>query len=213
MFSLRLPSRHVAHFLCLGLGLALLAPAARAGGGNIMPPSAKPDGYSLADMSEALAYFTSSGNNSAYYPDTPFQILYIDYATGSLNFTVDPGTKFFVPVFGIDDSPPIWGDFPSGPAGVRNYLLSDEEVGVKDAEIVVDGKATSLSADYAAYANTPGLLDGGGNHFIQVGAFLTPLTKGTHTVTIRVYADGDAIDPIIPGGVWSFEVSYTVTVR
>ena len=45
-----------------------------------------------------------------------------------------------------------------------------------------------------------GLLDGGGSHFIQIGAFLSPLSKGTHTVTIRATLDGAALG----GAVFSF---------
>ena len=48
---------------------------ARAG---VLPASAKPLGYSLTDMTGLLALFTTSGNDPAYYPDTPFQILYVD---------------------------------------------------------------------------------------------------------------------------------------
>jgi hypothetical protein len=46
------------------------------GGSGVLPASAKPFGYSLADMTSLLAVFTTSGNNPAYFPDTPFQILY-----------------------------------------------------------------------------------------------------------------------------------------
>ena len=60
-------------------GLVLAARAAFAdGGGNVQPPKAKPHGYSLTDMASAIALFSTSGNNSQYYPDTPFQLLYED---------------------------------------------------------------------------------------------------------------------------------------
>jgi hypothetical protein len=42
----------------------------------VLPASATPFGYSRADMTRLLALFTTSGNNPAYYPDTPFQILH-----------------------------------------------------------------------------------------------------------------------------------------
>src|SRR5271169_1095243 len=44
------------------------------GGGNVQPPSAKSHGYSLDDMAKLMALFSTSNNNLAYYPATPFQI-------------------------------------------------------------------------------------------------------------------------------------------
>ena len=79
------------------------------GGGAILPATARPSGYTLEDMAEELAYFSTSGNDLTYYPHTPFQILY----TGPTNnFTAPAGTRFFVPILFIDDSPPVLGNFP-----------------------------------------------------------------------------------------------------
>ena len=50
------------------------------GGSGVLPASAKPFGYSLADMTRLLAVFTTSGNVEAFHPDTPFQILFVDPA-------------------------------------------------------------------------------------------------------------------------------------
>ncbi len=195
--------------MVLGLAVALSAKPAFAGGGNVLPPTAKPSGYSLAAMADALAYFSTSFNDPAYYPKTPFQILYLN---GTNSFTVKTGTQFFVPLLFITDSPPLLGDFPADASETAAYYFSEEELGLNYAEIEVDGKVTSLSPDYAAGpTNSPGLLDGGGSHYTQLGAFLTPLSKGTHTVTIRFYADGDALDPF--GGVFEFENTYTVIVK
>jgi hypothetical protein len=61
----------------------VLAPQARAAadigrrGTGVLPPSATPEGYSRTDMTRLLALFTTSGNKLKYYPDTPFQILYV----------------------------------------------------------------------------------------------------------------------------------------
>jgi hypothetical protein len=188
---------------------ALWARPALADDGPVLPATATPAGYSLADMAAEMAYFSTSGNNSSLYPDTPFQVLYVDSATGTNTFTVRTGTKFFVPLAFIDDSPPILGDFPTDPSEAADYVFSPMELGAHDLEIVVDGQATSLGPDYVAGpVFAPGLLDGGGSHFIQIGAFLTPLAKGTHTVTIQGVLDGDAI-----GGVFAFQISYTVIVQ
>ena len=195
----------------LGIVIGLAAPGkfARAEGGNVMPPEAKPYGYSLGDVAKAIAYFTASGNNEALKPNTPFQILYLN---GTNAFTVKTGTKFFVPLFGFDDSPPVLGQFPTTQEEAEFYFFDQSEVGVEFAEIVVDGQVTEIGPEYAsAPATTPNLPDGGGSHFAQVGAFLTPLSKGTHSVTIRFLADGDALAPI--GGIFAFEATYTVTVR
>jgi hypothetical protein len=59
------------------------APAAATSGRHeaaVLPPSAQPLGYSRADMTRLLAQFTSFGNDPKYYPDTPFQVLYVDPA-------------------------------------------------------------------------------------------------------------------------------------
>jgi hypothetical protein len=188
---------------------ALWARPAVADDGDVLPATATPAGYSLADMAAELAYFSTSGNDSSRYPDTPFQILYVDPHTGTNTFTVGTRTKFFVPLAYVDDSPPILGDFPTDPSQAGDYVFSPRELGGHDLQIVVDGQATTLGPDYVAgpvYA--PGLLDGGGSHFIQIGAFLAPLSKGTHTVRIRGVFDGDAI-----GGVYQFDISYTVIVQ
>ena len=43
---------------------------------NVLPPKATPLGWSLDDMANAVANFSISGNDPAYYPETPFQIIY-----------------------------------------------------------------------------------------------------------------------------------------
>jgi hypothetical protein len=53
-------------------------PAAPFDGGQVMPPSATPLGFSLRDMAAKTAQFTTSGNNPQFFPTTPFQILYDD---------------------------------------------------------------------------------------------------------------------------------------
>ena len=179
-------------------------------GGRVLPPTATPAGYSLADMAEELAYFDTSGNNLLYYPNIPFQVLYVSPTN---TFTVTAGTMFFVPVAFTDDSPPILGDFPEDEDDVEEYVFSEEQLGAHDLEIVVDGRVTSIGPEYVAGpVFAPGLLDGGGSNFIQIGAFLTPLSKGTHTVTIRGIFDGDVVLAAF-GGPFSFEDTYTVIVK
>jgi hypothetical protein len=69
-------ARIVALLLALGLG-PTVAPAHEEDndGGHVLPPGARPDGFSLEDMARLMGQFTTSGNDLKYYPKTPFQIL------------------------------------------------------------------------------------------------------------------------------------------
>ena len=205
--------------LGISLGIACCGELAYAGGGNILPPTAKPLGLSLKDMAKALAYFYTSNNDPKYleppnfFPPPRFQVLYADRAdpAGANTFKVKTGTKFFVPVAFVSDSPPILGDFPEHSSDAPDYIFSQEQLGGHDLEIEVDGKITSLGPRYVAGpVFKPNLLGGGGSHLIQIGAFLTPLSKGTHTVTIRGTFDGKVFDDL--GFVFEFEHTYTVIV-
>ncbi len=196
------------------LAFVTLSPvSAFAGGGNVQPPNAKPAGYSLTDMAEELAYFSVSGNDPAYYPDTPFQILSIDYGVypGPTTFQVKTGTRFFVPIVYTTDTPIPPTLFPDGSTSAARYFFDPQYLGAH-MEIEVDGDTTCIGPMYVAGpVSTPGLADGG-SHFIQVGAFLTPFTKGTHTVTVRFVLDGDAILDAF-GEEYAFDYTYIVKVK
>jgi hypothetical protein len=106
--------------------------------------TAAPLGYSRDDMTGLLALFTRSGNDPAYSPTTPFQILhtapsatlavfetragepceppstgcglsFTDLGAVSNTFGGAAEQSFFVPVDNADDSPPIVGEFPTTP--------------------------------------------------------------------------------------------------
>ena len=111
-----------------------------------------------------------------------------------------------------DDSPPILGDFPNDEEDIADYVFGRDQLGAHDLQILVDGKATTLGSRYAVGVHAPGLLDGGGSNLIQIGAFLTPLAKGRHTVAIRGTFDGDVILDAF-GGAYSFEQTYMVIVK
>jgi|SRR5271166_1479200 len=186
-------------------------------GGNILPPGARPHGYSLDDMARLLGQFTTSGNKMKYYPATPFQILYSMPPTpggppptsipcqnggsgvldsGSNTFKVTPGTEFFVPLFGVDDSPPVLGTFPKDDEGAIPYFFGSNQYGGRDFGITVDCRTTWIGPGFlAGPVQTPPLLDGGGTHFIQLGAFLTPLSLGLHTITVQGQIDGAGVLP------------------
>jgi hypothetical protein len=176
----------------------------------VLPPTATPREWTVDDMAAAVANFSISGNDPAYYPDTPFQIIYRHPGNA---FTVSPGTYFYVKLVFIDDSPPIIGDWPADKSEVANYIFGRTELGAHDLEIEVDGKVYSL--DNPGYiggpVTTPNSPDGSA-HLIQIGAFLTPLSTGVHTVIIRGVMDGDAMVAAF-GGPWGVEITYSVTVQ
>jgi hypothetical protein len=198
------------------------------GGGDVLPATAHAHGYTLTDTAGATALFLTSGNDPSLYPNTPFQTLYVDPATltvnsvngglvagGSNQFTVKPGTPFYVPVATVDDSPPIIGTFPTTPQAAADYVFSHDQVGMRDLQIVVDGHATSIGAGYTAGpVQTPPLLDGGGSHIITMGAFLTPLSPGVHTVTISgVIGSGVAFQQATGLAFQQEAFTYTITVQ
>jgi len=197
------------------------------GGGKILPAAAHSHGYSLTDMADATALFFTSGNDPSRYPNTPIQVLYVDPKTltfnsvngglvvgGTNQFTVKPGTPFYVPLAFVDDSPPILGTFPTTPQAAADYVFSHDQVGLGHLQIVVDGHATSIGAAYTAGpVQTPPLLDGGGSHIITVGAFLTPMSPGAHTVSISGEFSGVAFQQATGLAFEQFAFTYTVTVR
>ena len=210
-----------------GALISALAGSALATSSAVLPPAAKPLGWSLERMTGALAVFTASGNNPAFYPDTPFQVLYVrDGAfqvqplppdglrfTGSSTFTVRPGTKFFVPMANANDSPPFPVPFPDTHEEAIPYFFGDAQYGARGWQISVDGKRKPIGSGYlAGPVTTPPLPDGGGTHMITLGAFLHPLRPGTHTVTVNGGFFGDALRDTYGFGFFVYEFTYTVIV-
>jgi len=196
----------------------------RKAGGKVLPPTARPHGYSLAQMAKVTAVFNTS-DHSGMPPDTPIQMLYTAAGSSTNTFDVSDDTVFYVPVFFVDDSPLIAGDFPyfafgedaedsGGRKALLNYVYAENELGVDSMEIKVDGKVFSLGSDYVVGVTTPPLSDGGGIHYIPIAAFLSPLPKGPHTVEIDGFSDGKALIPFFPpNGAWPFSTSYTLNVH
>jgi hypothetical protein len=182
----------------LGVMIAAAVSGAACGGDDgVLPPEAKPLGYSLKDAVAAVAAFDVGPRTPATVPDVPFQVLYVlngpPYPTEA-TFTVKPGTYLYVPLFFADDSPPIIGDFPDD---VRDrwadaeYIFDPDEFG-GSFEINVDGKSMWVGPEYVAGAETAALPDGGGTHAIGVAVFLKPLSKGKHKITLNLALEGDA---------------------
>ena len=103
--------------------------------------------------------------------------------------------------------------FPTDPSKVANYVFAHDQFGTTNLALTVDGRATSIGAAYTAGpVQTPPLPDGGGTHIITVGAFLTPLSPGTHTVTISGVFAGLAFQQATGLSFLQFQLTYTVTV-
>jgi hypothetical protein len=199
--------------------------SASAAGGHVLPSRARPHGYSLADLTRLSGAFTAGNSQDLdLIPETPFQILYRDIATegfqfsnggvlvtGSNVFTVKPGTQFFVPIQSATDGPPVAGVYPSDEKAAAHYFFDPSQLGARDYEIVVDGVTTPVGPDHLAGPVTTPLPDGG-THIITLGVFLTPMTPGTHTVTISGGLFGQAIAPAIGLTFLAEKFTYTVKV-
>jgi hypothetical protein len=205
--------------------IVLASSPAAAGCGTVVPGSARPHGWSLSRMTAALAQFSTSGNDPAFAPSTPFQVLYAapgSFVTvpdgcgldqsGSNTFTVDAGRQYFVPVQNIDDSPPVIGTFPTTHAGAVQYFFDPAQIGGHDFAITIDGHRAALGADHlAGPVATPPLPDGGGTHIITLGTFLAPMRPGTHTISLSGVISGAALQPAF--GVCSVAIDFVYTVH
>jgi hypothetical protein len=171
-------------------------------------------------MTRLTAAFNIS-DRSGPPPNSPFQILYQNAVTSATDFTVEPGKFLYVPVMYNDNGPPIIGHFPANAEDrrqVARYWFSQTELGVTTMQVVVDGKLVSLGAGYVTGASFRQALADGATQYIAPAAFLSPLSRGAHTVEIRARATGDALreppfDQWFPDGFWEFSVVYNVTVR
>ncbi len=201
--------------LCL---LLAAAPALASGGGEVLPPGATPKGYSLVDAAAATAYFNTGSRNPATLPqDFPFQILYVAPGGTSNTFSVKAGTMFYVPVVYSDSTDGNLWTYPdvTNPAAVSAYYFDPKQLGAEFIRIEVDGKVSKLGSAYAVGAVTPGL-PSGGKAYTVAAAFLTPLSKGVHTVKIASRFSGAFIalyPAYFPGGVFESESTYTVMVH
>ncbi|HIK16677.1 MAG TPA: PEP-CTERM sorting domain-containing protein [Leptolyngbyaceae cyanobacterium M33_DOE_097] len=206
---LTLTSTTVLGFLVLNIAPA---PAHAIGvGGEVLPPDAVVNGYSLTDAAEAITLWQDT-YDPIYLPDFPFQLL----SFASFDYTVAPNTYLFLPISSSNNSPPIIGDFPSTLAEAIPYTFGPEQIG-GSFQITVDGQTTDIGP---AYLTGPFkmALPNGGNTTFTLSAFLTPLAPGTHTVGFQGSLDGQAFrdywtglgetcdDPCL-----SFNFAYNVT--
>lgn len=199
---------------------------------KIYGPNTILQGHSLSDLAEISGYFNTCvifgpwmqppidfNTCQQSYPYTPFQII-----GGKSNYIVRKGAVVYLPVYVLDPYPPMPGKYPlmdtqcdqnepscyNGPIGspssVRTYFFDKSGYGFYDIGIYVDGAYNKLSQGHVIGVNSP-LIDGT-QAYIVAGAFVKPMTPGTHTLGFRGYVDGAA-------GKWNFDVPslYTVTVK
>jgi hypothetical protein len=178
---------------CVVLALFLTALPTLAGGGNVLPSSAKTKGYSLVDAAAATAVFNTGPHDTAA-PSLPFYTLTDDA-------TVKPGTTLYIPIYYADDSGEVVPPFPEditdqdADADYLDGLVADA-FGVQAFIIVVDGKVTVLDDSYISGTATDAPLQDGppaGTHYIVSAAYLTPLTPGKHTIGIGGIIEGHAV--------------------
>lgn len=193
--------------------LLLSTPLVYAGGGNVLPPTAQPYGYSLAEAAAATAYF----NVGPRTPDTlpagfPFQILYTLPNENTATFHVRTGTMLYMPLVYSDANDALLWSFPdvTDARAVSSYYFDPQQLGAEFMEVTVDGQTTSIGPKYAVGALTPGLPTGV-DAYTVVAVVLGPLTKGTHTVSYRFLFTGAFLaqyNIVFPG-----EGTYTVVVQ
>jgi hypothetical protein len=179
-------------------------------GGQVLPPGARPHGYSLEDMASLVGPYTINGNNPNSVPKTPFNILFTASGgppamsipcqggtgvldTGCNTFLVKAGSEFFLALLVVDDGPPVLGKFPTDHQRAIPYFFGPQQYGGEDFYVAVDGRTTHLGPEFlAGPVQTPPLNDGG-THLIELGVFLTPLSLGLHTIIIHGEIDGAGV--------------------
>lgn len=199
-----------ASVLALGMFLPGVASAAQeAGALAVLDPAEAPFGYSLESMAQRTAVFSASGNDPRYLPNTPFVVLHVSGEDkfleptpdgglalgGTSEFTMAEGTPVYVPIFSVDDSPPVQGSFPTNEESAVDYFFSPAQVGCA-FELLIDGElydSSALVPHLAGPVRTQPLPDGGGTHILTLGIFLAPLEVGEHVIEIRGSASGDAV--------------------
>jgi hypothetical protein len=96
---------------------------------------------------------------------------------------------------------------------VPGYWFGPSQLGGSQF-IEVDGQTTSLGVSYVVGPiTTLPLQDGGGTHITTAGVFLTPLTKGRHTISIGARFDGKAIFSALGINFLEYKNTYTVIVQ
>jgi hypothetical protein len=116
-------------------------------------------------------------------------------------------------VINADDSPPFPSPYPSNHHDAVLYMFDHQYYYGPNFQVTIDGHATTVGSQYVAGpVTTSPLPDGGGTHIITLGAFVRPLTPGTHTVSISGAVSGDGVQAAYGYSFTSEADTYTVHV-
>lgn len=185
--------------LLLSVAATLVAPvySSAQSYGAVYPPNAIVRGYTLQDFVVPVSSFNQTGNTEmSLYPKTVVQVLYSPNNPDP--FVVNPGTCFFVPLWGIDDSAPILAFdniFPATHEEAVYNFFSPDQCGARNFAIYVDGVKTDIGPAYLVGPETSSApMPWGGTHVYMLCAFVNQMAKGNHTVRIV----GGLYGPIIP---------------
>jgi hypothetical protein len=209
----RFGGRSVRLVAALGVVVTVLGSTLPAlGGGNVLLSSETPRGYSLTRAAADTAVFnvgprtanTLSSLPAAFKGD-PFQFLYVPQGGVASAFSVKRGTMLYVPVTYSDDSDGLPFPDVNDPEAVADYWFSPDFMGAQSVAITVDGRVNELGRGYAVGTPAPGLPTGGNNYTVMA-AFVSPMPKGTHTLTIAATFNG----ALFGGETVGFVLSYTV---
>lgn len=175
----------------------------------LLGPTETVGSHTLERAALVTAAYNVSLDPARYPRQLPYEVLNaIDRA-----MTVPSGRYFYVPIAYADDSPPIIGSFPTHVSEAEAYFFGRAQLGAHDCFIELDGIRYTLGPMYLSGPQTTDPLpDGGGTHILTLGAFLRPLPRGQHTVSVGSSFDGDAILPVF-GGPVTYVATYIVTVQ
>src|SRR6266436_215560 len=65
-------------------------------------------------------------------------------------FVVKSGTPLYVPLIGVDDSPPVLGTFPTTARAALDYFFKPDQLGGQNWVITVDGRSTAVGPEFLA---------------------------------------------------------------
>jgi hypothetical protein len=213
------PSFPLLALLLIGLlaGSAWAAPTANntiylplvAGTAPLLAPDQTVGGHTLEQAARLTAAYNVSLDPARYPPGLPYQVLNASHRS----FTVPAGTFFYAPIAYPDDSPPIIGAFPTSASEAAAYFFGRAQLGGHDCFIEIDGIRYALGPEYlSGPVTTDPLPDGGGTRYLTLAAFMQPLSRGEHTVSIGSSFNGDAVLAVF-GGPLTAVATYSVIVE
>lgn len=99
---------------------------------HVLPATARPHGYSPERMARLMAFLIPAAIILFTTYIRHFQILYSG-GNQDNTFVVYARTMFFIPLFYVDEIPPLIGDFPTEPSMATEYFRDPKQLGAKIA--------------------------------------------------------------------------------